>query len=241
VGPPVILMALSAKYGIWVEPAIQPEPVPEAKDYYQPYPPAPAPPKDRPSAPPIPQAPPTPCYWSADGRKPVCAIPGREPEPEPVRTPIDIAYDPRRASPTPPPTCTSTPEPEKQIWRAISINPNRVAFNWRPSRYDTDGLSGTRGGLPPYHLNPAPWFQTTFGRPPGPDDRVVATTEKALVTAGFSVMNTPQSSDPHHVSIGGLTPGIVIREGQPSWPGGKSERQQIETILQSLFRLQIWP
>jgi hypothetical protein len=38
VGPPAILMALSAKYGVWAEPVIQPEPVPEAQDYYQPYP-----------------------------------------------------------------------------------------------------------------------------------------------------------------------------------------------------------
>jgi RHS repeat-associated protein len=114
VGPPVILMALSAKYGVWIEPAIQPEPVPEAKDYYQPYPPSPAPPKDRPLDPPIPQVPPTPCYWSADGCKPVSAIPGREPNPQPESTPIEVPYDPRWKLPTPPPTCTETPEPKQK-------------------------------------------------------------------------------------------------------------------------------
>jgi RHS repeat-associated protein len=91
VGGAATLIVIAAKYNIPVEPLVAPEPAPEARNYYQP-PSAPAPDvtraPDRSLDPPIPQAPPAPCYWSADGcGGPVSAIrraPQREPKPEQV-------------------------------------------------------------------------------------------------------------------------------------------------------------
>ena len=154
--------------------------------------------------------------------------PEREPKPQPTYPPPPPFYP------------TETPESE-QIWRAISTDPNRTSFNWRPGKNDSDGLSGTRGGVEPYHLDPVSWFLIAFKRPPGSNDRVVASTEEILITAGYSVISSRTDYDPWHVSIGGITPGVVIRGGQPSWPGDKPQREQIANTLQGLFVIQIWP
>jgi RHS repeat-associated protein len=126
---------------------------------------------------------------------------------EPISTP----------TPFPPPGPEPRKEPQKLIWRAISIDPNREAFNWRPDRTDVDGLSGTQGGAQPYHTDPVNWFSTVFKRPLGANDRIVGTKEEVLISAGFSVVPTEKSNDPWRVSIGGVTPGIVTdSEGRPA-------------------------
>lgn len=65
----------------------------------------------------------------------------------------------------------------------------------------------------------------------------------ALQAAGFSVVDTPvlPDVDPHHVSIGGQSPGIVETNDGYSWPGNKQERKAIRDKLQSLFAIQVWP
>jgi RHS repeat-associated protein len=198
--------------------------------------PAPAPPRQLPRVP-------SPEEWACNGG---CArsepIPGPQPLPAPTPTP-QPKPDPRWLDPGPiaPPTCT--PTPKSTIWRAISSDPNRSAFNWNPDRLDWDGLSGTRGGAVPYHIDPVAWFTASFRRNPNPgSDRIVATTEQDLTGAGYSVVNTPRLDvDPWHVSIGGTVPGIIEREGRPSWPGNKPERKAIANLLASLFTMQVWP
>ena len=131
---------------------------------------------------------------------------------------------------------------QNKIWRAISFASNRIQFNWRPSSDDEDGLSGTRGG-PKYHIDPVVWFTTAFDRAPNPiEDRILETYEESLNAAGFSVVNTPDLiKDPWHVSIGGITPGIVDKNGTLKWFGTKSERKLISQLLESLFIFQVWP
>lgn len=82
----------------------------------------------------------------------------------------------------------------------------------------------------------------TFGRPPiAPADQIRASTENMLLGAGFSVINSPQSMDPWHVSIGGVLPGVVTSGNGYSWPGNKSERKAIAIKLEEMFAMIIWP
>jgi hypothetical protein len=102
------------------------------------------------------------------------------------------------------------------------------------------------GGGYPYHMDPVLWFQTYIddnNNPPDPTSgRIVATTESALVSAGFSVVDTPRpDGDPYHVSIGGAQPGVIIRQGDPSWPGNRTERRERVSTLKALFTVQVWP
>ena len=71
----------------------------------------------------------------------------------------------------------------------------------------------------------------------------MAADPKALQSAGFSLVDSPDlaGSDPYHVSIGGLSPGIVQGSGGYSWPGNKQQRQAIRDKLQSVFTNQVWP
>ena len=106
---------------------------------------------------------------------------------------------------------------------------------------DTDGLSGTIGGAVPYHTNPLTWFSANFGRSPGSEDQIRGSKREVLLAGGFSVIPSPNETDPFHVSIGGVTPGIVLRNNRPSWPGNKIERKEIETRLAALFAISVWP
>jgi RHS repeat-associated protein len=204
-------------------------------------PPAPAPPKAPPTEEPTIGEPPVGPGFSQGEAGPESPFvqPARAPEPPPAPQP-QPQMDPITYEPCP--RERETPEPRGQIWRAISTDPRRSPFNWRPSQWDTDGLSGTRGGTPPYHQDPVAWFQIAMRRRPDPlSDRVMATTEQTLIVSGFSVENTFDTNDRWHVSIGGASPGIVIRKGRPSWPGTKSERREIENRLASLFTIPVWP
>ena len=138
--------------------------------------------------------------------------------------------------------CADKENVSAKVWRAISLAGNRIQFNWRPTSIDWDGLSGTRGGTEPYWVDPEIWFGTSFSRIPEPaTDRVMAANEIELINAGFSVENTPREEDSWHVSIGGTNPGIVDRNGQPSWPGNRTTRREYESSLESLFNTQVWP
>ncbi len=201
-------------------------------------PPAPAPPL--PVPPPAPEGRPKPLGWPGGkigvGITGVCiAI---------IVAAFADAWGAPSSPSRPPDNPTASPRPE-MIWRAISLAPNRAGFNWSPTYADTDGLSGTRGGSSPYWKDPALWFEKSFGRPPdSTTDRIVATTEAALVAVGFSVENTPRLQDPQdpwHVSIGGTKPGIVSDGKGLSWPGSKAERRRIRDTLESLFTTQVWP
>ena len=141
-------------------------------------------------------------------------------------------------------TTTQEDSSTQLIWRAISLDPNREQFNFSPSRLDSDGLSGTKGGKAPYWTNPVLWFKTSFKRDPNPSvDRIVATHRGALVGSGFSVVDTPSADtgDPHHVSIGGITPGVVPDGNNYAWRGTRSERRATREFLAGLFVQQVWP
>ena len=131
------------------------------------------------------------------------------------------------------------PDGQALIWRAIRIGSD---FNWNPSSADTDGLSGTRGGAPPFWTDPVLWYFTVWGDYPNPAvHRIMGATEDALLRNRFSVDPTP-TNDPWHVSIGKTMPGIVVdKRGQPSWNGTKAERREIRQRLESLFTIQVWP
>jgi hypothetical protein len=128
------------------------------------------------------------------------------------------------------------------IWRAISLESNRIQFNWNPTRIDWDGLSGTRGGGT-FWTEPEIWFAAAFQRPPNiTSDRIVGTTEASLIGSGFTVENTPDDNDPFHVSIGGNR--INTTGDRPSWQGTRSQRREIASQLESLFveeGVQVWP
>jgi len=89
--------------------------------------------------------------------------------------------------PSPADIDTAKRDPKARIWRAISTDPNRASFNFKPGRRDKDGLSGTRGGVTPFWTDPGLWLTQSFGRPPSASDEVVAATETAIRGAGFEV------------------------------------------------------
>ena len=93
VGPPLVLMYLSTKYGYWPEPTVQPRPAPA---------PPGAPPTEEPGTPPAPPP------LSPDGTRPMDMrpqpqpAPAPEPPPAPQPQPLGDPYIP----PCPPPTAT---------------------------------------------------------------------------------------------------------------------------------------
>ena len=58
----------------------------------------------------------------------------------------------------------------------------------------------------------------------------------------FSVIPSPNETDPYHVSIGGVSPGIVDDFGKLSWmvPEGVSQKS-VSRVLAGLFWKQVWP
>ncbi len=131
---------------------------------------------------------------------------------------------------------------QSMVWRYVDLSSSYPP--WIPSSSDWDGLSGTRGGSPPYWPTPVAWLTTVIkpaGTPSPSTDRVFGATEAVLLAAGFDVENTPNLSDPYHVSIGGVLPGIVNRKGRPSWPGTGTQRAATAALLQAAFSLVVFP
>jgi RHS repeat-associated protein len=172
--------------------------------------------------------------------------PVQTPQPQPQFQATPAPQPQPQLQPAPTATCeaTTTPDNESQtIWRLTSTAQNRAAFNWRPSRNDWDGLSGTKGGSP-FWASPGTWIAATMPEKVlGSEDVIFAVRRSVLIAGGFSVVDTPSTvtNDPWHVSIGGVTPGIIERRGSPSWPGDSSQRDATANLLQSLFSTIVWP
>jgi hypothetical protein len=125
------------------------------------------------------------------------------------------------------------------IWRAIKVMD--PAFNWKPTRHDLDGLSGTKSGTA-YWTDPVAWMQAAFDRLPEPgNDRIVGSPRSMLVAGGFSVEDTGTARDPHHVSIGGITPGIEATSRGLDWRGTQADAKATRRLLESLFTISVWP